>query len=97
MAASLSYIPHLVPFEQLLQANSRLASANTLADIGGPALAGMLIGAAGAVTLDAVSHLVSACCALRIRTPETPPQPRTAERSLLREIREGLACTCKPR
>ncbi|MGW7362669.1 MFS transporter [Streptomyces sp. NPDC054841] len=98
MAASLSYIPHLVPSDQLLQANSKLASANTLADIGGPALGGVLIGlvgAARAVTLDAVSYLVSAWCALRIRTPEPPPQPRTTERSLLREIREGLAYTWK--
>ncbi|MET8683632.1 MFS transporter [Streptomyces sp. NPDC004732] len=96
MAASLSYIPRLVPREQLLQANSKLASANTLADIAGPALAGVLIGlvgAARAVALDAVSYLVSAWSAFRIRTPEPAPQPRLAGRSLLREIREGLAYT----
>ncbi|MFG3293454.1 MFS transporter [Streptomyces sp. NPDC048179] len=96
MAASLSYIPRLVHPDHLLQANSKLASANTLADIGGPALAGVLIGlvgAARAVALDALSYLVSAWCTLRIRTPEPAPQRNAAERSLLREIREGLAYT----
>ncbi|WP_328919787.1 MFS transporter [Streptomyces sp. NBC_01550] len=58
MAASLSYIPQLLPSHRLMEANAKLASANTLADIGGPALAGALIGvigAARAVAADAVS------------------------------------------
>ncbi|MEV6701584.1 hypothetical protein AB0M68_31235 [Streptomyces sp. NPDC051453] len=37
MAAILSYIPHLLPPHRLLEANAKLASANTLADLGGPA------------------------------------------------------------
>ncbi|WP_406408372.1 hypothetical protein [Streptomyces sp. NBC_01643] len=48
MAVSLSYIPHLLPSHRLMEANAKPASANTLADIGGPALAGALIGAIGA-------------------------------------------------
>ncbi|WP_405603366.1 MFS transporter [Streptomyces sp. NBC_00081] len=36
MAASLSYIPHLLPSHRLLEANAKLASANTLSDIGRP-------------------------------------------------------------
>ncbi|MFF8029257.1 MFS transporter [Streptomyces sp. NPDC007896] len=96
MAASLSYIPHLLPPHRLLEANAKLASANTLADIGGPALAGALIGlisAARAVAADAVSYLVTAWCTLRIRSPETAPSPRTARPSLRSEIRAGLAYT----
>ncbi|MFE2971765.1 MFS transporter, partial [Streptomyces sp. NPDC059340] len=96
MAASLSYIPHLLPPHRLLDANAKLASANTLADIGGPALAGALIGligAARAVAADAVSYLVAAWCTLRIRSPETAPSPRTARPSLRSEIRAGLAYT----
>lgn len=95
-AASLSYVPRLVRPEQLLRANSKLASANTLADLAGPALAGVLIGlvgAARAVALDAVSYLVSAWCAFRIRSPEPAPRPSAAARSLRREIREGLSYT----
>ncbi|MEU1445228.1 MFS transporter [Streptomyces mirabilis] len=92
MAASLSYIPHLLPPHRLLEADAKLASANTLADIGGPALAGALIGligAARAVAADAVSYLVTAWCTLRIRSPETAPSPRTARPSLRSEIRAG--------
>ncbi|MGW9133503.1 hypothetical protein [Streptomyces sp. NPDC055681] len=48
MAASLSYIPHLLPSHRLMEANAKRASANTLAGIGGPALAGALIGVIGA-------------------------------------------------
>lgn len=79
-SAGLSYIPQLLPEDRLLEANAKLASANTLADIGGPALAGALIGvigAARAVAADSVSYLVTAWCTLRIHTPETAPPPRT--------------------
>ncbi|MFD5759649.1 MFS transporter [Streptomyces sp. NPDC127044] len=92
IAASLSYIPHLLPPHRLLKADAKLASANTLADIGGPALVGALIGligAARAVAADAVSYLVTAWCTLRIRSPETAPSPRTARPSLRSEIRAG--------
>lgn len=96
MAASLSYIPHLLPSHRLMEANAKLASANTLADIGGPALAGALIGvigAARAVAADAVSYLVTAWCTLSIRSPETVPEQHTAKRSLRSEIQAGLAYT----
>lgn len=92
MAASLSYIPHLVPSHRLMEANAKLASANTLADIGGPALAGALIGvigAARAVAADAVSYLVTAWCTLSIRSPETVLDQHTAKRSLRSEIQAG--------
>lgn len=95
-AASLSYIPQLLPAHRLMEANAKLASANTLADIGGPALAGVLIGvigAARAVTADAVTFLVTAWFTLRIRSPEPMPEPRTTKRSLRSEIRAGLAYT----
>jgi MFS family permease len=96
MTASLSYIPHLLPPLRLLEANAKLAGANTLADIGGPALAGALIGligAARAVAADAVSYLVTAWCTLRIRSPEAAPSPRSARPSLRSDIRAGLAYT----
>ncbi|MGW2081921.1 MFS transporter [Streptomyces sp. NPDC001939] len=96
MAASLSYIPRLLPPHRLLEAHAKLASANTLADIGGPALAGALIGitgAARAVAADALSYLITAWCTLRIHSPEPEPQPRTTTPSLRGEIRAGLAYT----
>lgn len=96
MAASLSYIPHLLPPHRLMEANSKLASANTLADIGGPALAGALIdliGAARAVAADAVSCLVTAWCTWSIRSPEAAPSPYTEKPNLRSETRAGLAYT----
>ncbi|MGC5006389.1 MFS transporter [Streptomyces sp. NBC_01762] len=96
MAASLSYIPQLLPSHRLMEANAKLDSANTLADIGGPALAGALIGvigAARAVAAAAVSYLVTAWCTLLIRSPETVPEQSTTQRKLRSEIRAGLAYT----
>ncbi|MGW2695686.1 MFS transporter [Streptomyces sp. NPDC001296] len=96
MAASLSYIPHLLPPHRLMEANSKLAGANTLADIGGPALAGALIGvigAARAVAADALSYLVTAWCTWSIHSPEAAPSPRTEKPNLRSEIRAGLAYT----
>ncbi|MEV6701583.1 hypothetical protein AB0M68_31230 [Streptomyces sp. NPDC051453] len=52
-----------------------------------------MIGAARAVAADAVSHLVTAWCTLRIHSPEAAPRPRTTTPSLRGEIRAGLAYT----
>ncbi|MEE4495097.1 MULTISPECIES: MFS transporter [unclassified Streptomyces] len=95
-AASLSYIPVLLRRDQLMQGNAKLAGANTLADIGGPALAGILIGfmgAARAVALDALTFFLSAVWTLRIRAAEPDPAARKPGSSLRSEIREGLAYT----
>ncbi|MFE7393457.1 hypothetical protein [Streptomyces sp. NPDC057582] len=78
------------------EASAKLASANTLAHIGGPALANGLIGvigAARAVAADAVSYVVTAWCTLPIRIPEAAPSPRAERPSLRSEIRAGLAYT----
>ncbi|MFB7308347.1 hypothetical protein [Streptomyces sp. NPDC056192] len=54
-----------------MEANAKLASANTLADIGGPALTGALIGVIGAgraVAADAAPETLAASSS-RTRTP----------------------------
>ena len=88
-----SYLPALVPGEQVVEGNSRLEATRAVAQVGGPAIGGALIGVVSAVVLtglDAVSYLLSALFVARIRHPETPP-PRSQRRPLRTEIGEGLA------
>lgn len=67
------YIPAvtaIVPTTDLVRANSRLEASRTTAELGGPALAGWLYNAFGAVSLlvDAATYLFSAAC-LRLMRP----------------------------
>jgi predicted MFS family arabinose efflux permease len=87
-----SYVPALVPRDQLVEANSRLQASESGAQVIGPALAGIAIrlaGAPGAIAIDALSYLASASFLWRIRLPEPAPR-RTAEASILAEVRQGL-------
>jgi MFS family permease len=86
-----TYVPRLVPREQLPEANARLQTNLSAAAVAGPGLAGLIVsalGTAAALAVDAVSYLWSALWLRRIKTPDVRPEPR--ERRLLREIRDGL-------
>jgi MFS family permease len=88
-----SFVPDLVGPEQVLEANSRLASVEAVAEITTPGFTGALVQVItppAAILLDAVSFLGSAVCAAWIRHVETPrpkPERRTA---VFSEIAEGL-------
>jgi MFS family permease len=91
----LSYLPSLVRREHLVEGNSKLAVSASVAEVGGPGLAGLLVQALTApiaVLVDAASYLASAVSLLAIRSPE--PEPARAGRLGLRhlhgEIAEGL-------
>jgi Na+/melibiose symporter-like transporter len=91
----LSYLPSLVRREHLVEGNSKLAVSASVAEVGGPGLAGLLVQALTApiaVLVDAVSYLASAVSLLAIRSRE--PEPAQAGRlglhHLRREIAEGL-------
>jgi predicted MFS family arabinose efflux permease len=89
-----AYLPSLVQRDHLVEANSRLATTESLAEIGGPSVAGLLIqwiSAPLAVIVDAISYLFSSLSFLLIRAPEPPRPPRHERQSALTEIREGLA------
>ncbi len=89
-----SYLPALVETEELVDANGKLGASQSFAQVAGPAVAGVLVGALGAayaVVVDAMSFLVSAGATAGIRRPEPPPPPRPRHRRLRDEIREGLA------
>lgn len=91
--AFLSYLPALVGRDGLIEGNSKLQVSSSTAQVAGPGLAGWLIGIAGApfaVTIDAVSFLVSGLLVTRIGTPEPAPKSVADEPHVWREIGEGL-------
>ena len=87
-----SFIPSVVPREQLPVANSRLFGAQSVAEAAGPGLAGVLVGWWGAswvLLVDAVSFVVSAVTVWAIKVREAKPDPEEAPK-LLAEIPKGL-------
>jgi MFS family permease len=92
-----SYLPEIVEPEHIGEGNAKLQASESVARIGGPAVAGGLIKLMGApltIALDALSFLGSALFVRRIRHEDTPP-PREDRRPLVVEIREGLAFVLK--
>lgn len=92
-AAYPAYVPSLIGVDRVVEGNSKLATSSSLAEIGGPGLAGGLVQAFSApfaILVDALSFGVSALSLLLIRSPE-PPRPAVIERTPIRtEIAEGL-------
>ncbi|MEE1784028.1 MFS transporter [Streptomyces sp. SP17BM10] len=90
----MSFVPTLVKDpEHYVEANQKLGVTSSTADVAGPGLAGLVIGALTApvaLVADALSYLVSLLTLLWIRTPEPRPEPPAAGRHLGRELAEGL-------
>jgi MFS family permease len=92
-AAYPAYVPSLIGVERVVEGNSKLAASSSLAEIGGPGLAGglvQLIGAPFTMLVDAVSYVFSAVTLLLIRSPEPARPPRVATTHIRHEIAEGL-------
>jgi MFS family permease len=90
-----SFLPALLEQGQLLDGNGKLAATQAFAQSAGPGLGGGLVGAlgaAGAITADAVSYAISVASLLGIRHREPPPAAGdpAGRRSLRSEIAEGL-------
>ncbi|HSR23691.1 MAG TPA: MFS transporter, partial [Candidatus Eisenbacteria bacterium] len=87
-----AFLPSLVHLESLVDANSKLETSRSMAQVIGPSLGGVLVQlvtAPLAILADAGSFVVLAAMLRSIRDPESRPDP--VERpSLLREVREGL-------
>ncbi|AKU15085.1 MFS transporter [Luteipulveratus mongoliensis] len=92
-AASMSFIPRLVPRAQLQRAHARIDGADAVAQNAGPALGGLLvtlIGAPFVVLIDAATYVFSAVMIASIRIDE-PAREGDAERThLWHEIVEGV-------
>ncbi len=93
--ADVAYLPALVRREELVEGNSRLQSTESIAEIVGPGLGGVLIqvlGAPLAVLLDALSYVWSALWlgSIRARERVAAAAPRTFA-SLGADLRVGFA------
>ena len=92
-AAYPAFLPSLIGVDRVVEGNSRLATSSSLAEIGGPGLAGGLVQAIGAplaVLADAVSYVFSAISLLLIRSREPARPARTSVTPIRLEILEGL-------
>ena len=87
-----SYLPSLVTRDELVEGNAKLQASQSVAQVGGPAFGGLLVGAFTApyaLVADAVSFVVSAGSIRRIGAAEPAPD-RPEVPNLRREIGEGL-------
>ncbi len=87
-----SYLPQLVDRKLLVEGNAKLQASESVSQIAGPSIGGLLIQALTApyaVLIDALSFLWSAGWVAAIKA--RPPRPeRKSDRNLRREIGEGL-------
>src|SRR4051794_35351614 len=89
-----AYVPSLIGIDRVVEGNSKLAASSSIAEIGGPGIAGGLVQFAGApftILLDAISYVFSAVTLLFIRTPEPARPPRVSGSHIRHEIVAGLA------
>lgn len=78
-----AYLPGLVAPEHLVAANSSLSATESVAEIAGPALAGVLFQILAipiAIAANAVTYLASAAVLATIRKPELTPAPEPQAR-----------------
>jgi MFS family permease len=82
MPALVGLIPQTVSTPHLQEANALLALTRSVANVAGPALAGVIIAAAGsgeAIAVDAGTFAVSALCLARLRLRTVPDEAAEAE------------------
>ncbi|KOG49557.1 MFS transporter [Streptomyces decoyicus] len=87
-----SFLPQLLPKDQLVSGNGALETIRSSAQVAGPGIGGGLVqvlGAALAIVADAAGYVLSALFLWAIKRPESRPDPRP-EASLRQDIAEGL-------
>lgn len=92
-AATMAFLPRLVPRHHLQRAHARVDGADAVTQSAGPALGGLLVGALGAplaVLVDAATYLYSAVMLSRIKLDEPRPKGGITVGKLVREIRDGI-------
>jgi MFS family permease len=90
-----SFLPSLLRREDLVEGNSKLVASESLAEVSGWSIAGVLVQVAGAplaILMDAATFVVSAVSLLAIRTKELPPTVENSDerQSMAREVAQGL-------
>lgn len=88
-----SYLPQILPRDQLVAGNGALETVRSTAQVTGPGVGGglvQLVGAQFAVVVDVIGYVLSALFLRRIEQVEEAPEPAAAGGSLRREIGEGV-------
>lgn len=95
-----SFLPRLVDRSDLVEANGRLTASTSVAEVGGPGLAGVLVSAITAplaIVVDAISFLASAASLAGIRHRELETTTHDGKTALRTEIMEGFRETFRNR
>ena len=90
--AEAAYLPHVIPRDRLVEGNSRIEASYAVAQTGGPALGGVLVGvltAPFAIVFDAVSYAISGLFVRKVDAPEPAPV-REGEESVRAAIASGI-------
>jgi MFS family permease len=92
--ADRAYLPHLIAREHLMEGNTKLSTTDSLAEIGGPALAGTLVQlltAPFAIAVNAGTYLFSAVFLFLIREREDLTDEHRKHATMLSDLRAGFA------
>jgi predicted MFS family arabinose efflux permease len=91
--AVMAYVPAIVKTNELVEANSNLATTESIARVAGAPVSGALVqllSAPVAIVIDAVSFVISAAFVARIETPEAHVDKKHPRRTVRDEIGEGV-------
>jgi MFS family permease len=91
--ANQAFIPSLVGPDLVPEGNAKFQISQSVAQVGGPSLAGLLVAffsAASVILIDAVSYLVGALASIMIRKPEARPGGHSRPPKVFAAIGEGL-------
>lgn len=89
-----AYLPHLIAREELLEGNTKLSTTESLAEVGGPALAGILVQsltAPFAIAVNAATYVISALFLKSIATKEHRQEHPKIRPTLLSDLGRGYA------
>lgn len=92
MPALMGLIPQIVPAGRIQEANALLGFTRSVANVGGPALAGFVlaIGEPGdVIAVDALTFAVSAACLLALRPRSAPAGPEASDDGFTARLRTG--------
>lgn len=87
-----AYLPSLIDRDRLVEGNSHLSATDSVAEVGGPAIAGglfQLLTAPVAIFVNVLTYAVSALFLGLIRTPEPKPEIDTTPDHVLSDALEG--------
>jgi len=93
-----SILPSLVERSRLVEANSKLGMSSHVAEVGAPALGGLLVQIMSAplmLVLDALSFVASAIFLLRVRTAESVSTDGVEGQSMWRDVVEGVRAVAR--